>query len=160
VSALGLPALHARQGAQAGVLGVVGFAALVLAAAYHLYLLLYEAYATPLLAEDPATRGLVGTDGPLAHGAGALGPIAFATILAFPLFGVATLRAHVFPRGAAWLQIVSLLVLIAAVPLVNPDEPAPLGTSITTPLAWMYLAAFLGYAWCGCARGCPASRAP
>ena len=141
----GLTGLYARQANRAGVLGLIGFATTVYAAAYHFYLLLYEAYATPLLAQQPATRSLI-EDGPLAHGAGALGPLGFLSILAFPLFGIAILRAGVLPRLAGWLQIVSVPVLFLGAFIVSPDAPAPFGTMAAAPIAWMYFLIFLGYA--------------
>lgn len=140
---LGLTGFYARQAHRAGALGLAGFAATVFAAAYHFYLLLYEAYATPLLAQEPATRALIG-DGPLAHGAGALGPLAFLPILAFPLFGIATVRAGVLPLAAGWLQIASLPVFFLSFALV------PLGVLAEggglSPIAILYYLVFLGYA--------------
>lgn len=152
---LGLTGFYARQAHRAGVLGLIGFAATVFAAAYHFYLLLYEAYATPLLAQDPATRPLLG-DGPLAHGAGALGPLAFALVLAFPLFGVATVRAGVLPRWAGWLQIASVPVFFLSAFVISPDAPSPLpGVS---PIAFLYYLTFLGYAWGGYALWTESAR--
>jgi hypothetical protein len=142
----GLMGLYARQADRAGVLGLIGFAATLFAAAYHFYLLLYEAYATPLLAHNEATRSLI-EDGPLAHGAGALGPLGFLSILAFPLFGIATVRAGVLPRLAGWLQIASVPVLLLTAIFVSPDAPNPFpGVSA---ISFMYYLAFLGYAWGG-----------
>ena len=143
---LGLVGFYARQAERAGVLGLIGFAATVFAAAYHFYLLLYETYATVALARDPATQALVG-DGPLAHGAGALGPFGFASILAFPLFGIATLRAGILPRWAGWLQIASVPVFFLSVFVISPDAPAPLPG--VAPIAFLYYLTFLGYAWGG-----------
>ena len=145
-AALGLTGFYARQAHRAGVLGLIGFAATVFAAAYHFYLLLYEAYATVALARDPATQALVG-DGPLAHGAGALGPLGFASILAFPIFGIATVRAGVLPRPAGWLQIASVPVFFLSFFVISPDAPAPLPG--VAPIAFLYYLAFLGYAWGG-----------
>lgn len=142
---LGLTGLYARQAERAGILGLIGFVATVFAAAYHFYLLLYEAYATVALAGDPATQALVG-DGPLAHGAGALGPLGFASILAFPLFGVATVRAGALPRLAGWLQIASVPVFVLSAFIISPDV-APLPG--VAPIAFLYYLAFLGYAWGG-----------
>ena len=143
---LGLIGFYTRQAHRAGALGLIGFAATVFAAAYHFYLLLYEAYATPLLAQEPATRALIG-DGPLAHGAGALGPLALLSVLAFPLFGIATVRAGVLPRPAGWLQIASVPVFFLSFTLV------PLGVfaegGMLSPIAMLYYLAFLGYAWGG-----------
>ena len=143
---LGLTGFYARQASRAGVLGLVGFAATVFAAAYHFYLLLYEAYATVALARAPATQALVG-DGPLAHGAGALGPLSFASILAFPLLGIATVRAGVLPRAAGWLQIASVPVFFLSAFVISPDAPAPLPG--VAPISFLYYLAFLGYAWGG-----------
>jgi hypothetical protein len=143
---LGLTGFYARQSHRAGVLGLIGFAATMFAAAYHLYLLLYEAYATVALAGNSATRTLIG-DGPLAHGAGALGPLAFLSVLAFPLFGIATVRAGVLPRWSGWLQIASVPVFFLSVALV------PLGVftegGMLSPIAFLYYLTFLGYAWGG-----------
>lgn len=143
---LGLTGFYARQASRAGVLGLVGFAATGFAAAYHFYLLLYEAYATVALARDPATQALVG-DGPLAHGAGALGPLALLSVLAFPLFGIATVRAGVLPRPAGWLQIASVPVFFLTIPLVSLGVFAEGG--MLSSIAVLYYLAFLGYAWGG-----------
>lgn len=141
---LGLTGFYARQADRAGTLGLIGFAATVFAAAYHLYLLLYEAYATVALAQNEATRALIG-DGPLAHGAGALGPLALASILAFPILGIATVRAGVLPRLAGWLQIASVPVFLLAAPVLPPPSPLP-GISA---ISFLYYLAFLGYAFGG-----------
>lgn len=154
---LGLTGFYARQAQRAGVLGLVGFAATLFAAAYHFYLLLYEAYATVALARDPVTQALVG-DGPLAHGAGALGPLGFASILAFPLLGVATVRAGVLPRPAGWLQIASVPVFFLSIFIVSPDAPAPLPGF--APIAFLYYLTFLGYAWGGYALWKETAREP
>lgn len=144
---LGLTGLYARQAHRAGVLGLIGFVATMFAAAYHIYLLLYEAYATTLLAQEPATRALIG-DGPLGHGAGALGPLAFLLILlAFPLFGIATVRAGILPRLAGWLQVASIPVFFLSIFIISPDAPAPLPG--ITANSFLYYLAFLGYAWGG-----------
>jgi hypothetical protein len=98
---LGLPGFYARQAQRAGVLGLIGFVLTIAAAAYHLYLLLYEATATPLLAQDPGTQVLIGPGGPMTHGAGALGPLSFALLLGWPVFGLATVRAGSCHGGRA-----------------------------------------------------------
>lgn len=143
---LGLTGFYARQAHRARVLGLAGYAATGFAAAYHFYLLLYEAYATPLLAQEPATRTLIGA-GPLARGAGALGPLAFLSILAFPLFGIATVRAGVLPRAAGGLQIASVPVFFLSIALVPLGVLAEGGE--LSPIAVLYYLTFLGYAWGG-----------
>ena len=147
-AALGLMGFYAKQADRAGVLGLIGFAATMFAAAYHFYLLLYEAYATVALAQNEATRALI-ADGPLAHGAGALGPLGFAVVLAFPLFGIATVRAGVLPRLSGWLQIICVPTLFLGALVVSSDAPAPFGTMAAAPISWMYFLLFLGYAWGG-----------
>lgn len=140
---LGLPGFYARQANRAGVLGLIGFIATMFAAAYHFYLLLYEAYATTLLTQDPVTQALI-EDGPLAHGAGALGPLGFLSVLAFPLLGIATLRAGILPRLAGWLQIASVPIFFLSMFVVSPDAPSTIpGVS---GIAFLYYLVFLGYA--------------
>ena len=145
-AALGLTGFYAKQADRAGVLGLIGFASIMSAAAYHFYLLLYEAYATVALAQNEATRALIG-NGPLAHGAGALGPLSFLVVLAFPLFGIATVRAGVLPRLSGWLQIISVPVFFLGSLAVS--SAAPFGTMAAAPIAWMYFLLFTGYAWGG-----------
>lgn len=152
LAALGLPALYAAQSHRAGRLGLVAFVATVGAVAYHLYLTLYEAAAVPVVAEQPGGQELVGDGGVLAHGAGALGPLAGALVLAFPLLGVATLRAGVLPRSVGWLQIaclptfVGLMLLIGAVSggAVGPEATSWIGGML--PIASLYWVLFAGWA--------------
>ncbi|CAN5762513.1 MAG: hypothetical protein M3493_05010 [Actinomycetota bacterium] len=163
---LGLPGLYARQARRAGRLGLVGFVATMVAVAYHSYLLLYEGFAVPIMARQPATQALLGADGPLAHGAGALGVLAFALPLAFAVLGVATVRAGVFPRGVGWLQIASVpaFVVIAIVLGIALDgQVGPEGTSWVggmLPISVLYWLLFAGYAWGGAVlRSAPEGRA-
>ncbi len=149
---LGLPGLYARQAERAGKLGLIGFILTMLVTAYHFYLLLYEAFATPLLAQEPATRGLVGEGGTLAHGVATVAMIFTPFILAWPLFGVVTLRARVLPRGSAWLQIASLPVFIVGMILVSllvPAERVNAIPSVVSPLGLSYFLLALGYGWGG-----------
>ncbi len=147
---LGLPGFYARLAHRAGVLGLVGFVLTMLTAAYHVYLLLYEAFAIPVLARQPNAEALLGTEG-LGHGAaeamGALAVLPFVIILvAFPVFGIATVRARVLPPWAGWLQIASVPAFFLGMFIISPDAPGPFGTMGTTPIAWLYYLLFLGYA--------------
>jgi len=150
---LGLPGLYVRQAHRAGGLGLVSFVLVMYAVAYHFYLLLYEAYPAPMMARNPATQALIVTGGPLAHGAGAFGLVGLVLILlAFPLFGIATVRAGVLPRSAGWLPIASVPVFFVSViglslvlsPAVVDRLPGPV-----SPIAMQYYLLFLGYAWGG-----------
>jgi hypothetical protein len=146
---LGLPGLYARQASRAGLLGLIGFVATILAAAYHCYLLLYEAYPAVWLARNESTGDLIATGGPLAHGAEALGPFAAATVLAFPLFGIATVRARVVPRWTGWLQFACVLAFLAGAIgltlLLSPGAPDGIPGPIQ-PIAVLYYLLFAGYA--------------
>jgi hypothetical protein len=163
---LGLPALYGAQAHRAGNLGLVAFVATVSAATYHLYLTLYEAAAIPVVAEQPGAEGLVGDGGALAHGAGALGPVAGVLLLAFPLMGVATLRAGVLPRVIGWLQIaclptfVALMLVIGAATggAVGPDARHWLGGML--PIASLFWVLFTGYALGGRSLRAAAAAGP
>lgn len=140
---LGLPGLYAWQARRAGTLGLISFVLLMVTAAYHLYLLLYEAFATTELASNPATQGLI-ADGPMAHGVKSLAQIATPLILAFPLFGIATLRAGVFPRWCGWLQIASVPVLMLSAVLLSVIAS---GAAEVVSIRLLYIVEFLGWAW-------------
>lgn len=152
LAALGLPALYAVQAHRAGRLGLAAFVAMVAAVAYHLYLTLYEAAAIPVVAEQPGAEALVGNGGALAHGAGALGPLAAVLVLAFPLLGVATLRAGVLPRVVGWLQIACVPAFVGLVLLVGAVTGGKVGPEATSwfggmlPIASLYWVLFTGYA--------------
>lgn len=148
---LGLPGLYTRQATRAGKFGLIAFVFTMVSAAYHFYLLLYEAFATTLLARESATQALVG-DGPLAHGVSTVAAIFTPALLAWPLFGIATLRAGVLPRGSAWLQIASLPVFLLGgilVAMLVPEDRAGLIPTIVSPLAISYFLLCGGYAWGG-----------
>jgi hypothetical protein len=153
---LGLPGLYARQAGRAGVLGLVGFTLTMVAGCYHCYLALYEGFAVPVMARQPATQALLGPGGPLAHGAGALGAVASLSLLGFPLLGIATVRARVFPRGVGWLQIVCVPVFFALAivqrVVFGEGNAGPNATSWAAgmlSLAMLYWLLFAGYAWAG-----------
>ncbi len=152
---LGLPGLYAWQARQAGRLGLVGFVATMVAVSYHCYLLLYEGFAVPIMARQPATEALLGADGPLAHGAGALGVVAMSLPLAFAVLGIATVRAKVYPRGVGWLQILSVpafVVVAVVLGIALGGQVGPAGTSWVAgmlPISVLYWLLFAGYAWGG-----------
>lgn len=146
---LGLPVLYSAVAHRAGRIGLVAFALTMLAVAYHLYLTLYEATVIPIAAGLPNAAELIGEGKPLAHGAGALGPVAALTLLAFPLLGVAILRSRSLPRSAGWLQVwavpafVLLMLGIGVTGVAGPDASTWIGGML--PIASLYWLLFAGY---------------
>lgn len=127
---LGLVGLYVSQSEEAGVMGLVGFLTAFLGTVLLVGALWFELFITPALAvEAPglaeAELGLLGFI--LVFLSGALGWI---------LFGVATLRARVYPRWAAVLLIVGGLVAFVPVPLS--------GVVFSAAVAWMGFILFSG----------------
>lgn len=127
---LGLVSLHASQSEAAGVLGFVGFLVAFLGTALVLGTIWFELFITPSLAvEAPelaeAELGLVGFI------------LSFLLVVAgWFLFGVATLRARVYPRWAAVLLIVGALVSFVPIPLS--------GIVLSVAVAWLGLVLLQG----------------
>ena len=152
---LGLPAMYAVQARRAGRLGLVAFVASMVAVAYHLYLTLYEASVVPVVAARPEAEALLGAGSPLAHGAGALGPVAGALVLAFPLLGLVTLRSRVLPSSAGWLQVAAVPTFVATMlglgaltgGAVGPDADNWVAGML--PISSLYWVLFAGYAVAG-----------
>jgi hypothetical protein len=105
--------LHVRQWEAAGALGVVGFLAALIGTGLLVGFIWANVFVAPALAvEAPAVLDNEPT-GSLAFG------FMFSTIvfgLCWALFGVAMLRARVYPRVAAILLIIGALLLIVPLP--------------------------------------------
>lgn len=110
----GLVGIHARQAEATGVFGLVGFVAAFLGMALSVSVFWSEAFLAPILAQEaPAVldAGLVLGERHIANVVSyALGSVGWL------LFGLATLRAGVFPRPAAVLLVLGTLVSFAQVP--------------------------------------------
>lgn len=120
---LGLVGLYASQSEAAGVLGLVGFLVAFAGTALLVGALWFELFITPALATEApelaeAELGLAGFILVLLTGA-----------LGWVLFGAATLRARVYPRGAAVLLIIGGLAAFVPVPLA--------GIVFSGAVAWM-----------------------
>jgi hypothetical protein len=143
---LGLPGLYVWQARRAGLLSLLGFIATVFTTVTVMFIVLFEASPAVLLAQNPATQEAIATGGPLAHGGDLVGGVmAMLGLLAYPLFGIATLRAGVLPRLVAWLQIASVVVGMLPT-FVIPDDvlfsiPGPL-----QPIAFLYYLLVIAYA--------------
>jgi hypothetical protein len=101
---IGLPGLYAFHAQRSGVLGLVGFVLMMLFAAYHVYLLLYEAGPVAMLSGDAAAERLFAPGGIVRRGMLRewVMPI---TLLAPIVYGMALVRAANFSRWAGWLVI-------------------------------------------------------
>ena len=124
---LGLPGLYAAHAERSGLIGLFGFVAMMLFAAYHVYMLLYEAGPVASLAKDPAAERLFADGGIVDRGTLRmwLAPIG---VIAPILYGVALSRARLQPRWSAWLVIafvpafVGLTGLAASLPPETRDS--------------------------------------
>lgn len=127
----GLPGLYVRQAARAGYLGLLAFALTFAAVALgigHYYMVAF-------------VEAGIGTSWPEAaevarDSSRIMMPFEFlAFVLGWLLFGIATLRAGLFPRLAAILLIVGILLVLARafLPLPGPVGGVLMGVSI----AWL-----------------------
>jgi hypothetical protein len=146
---IGMTGLYVRQAEKAGWPGLAGYALFSLWQAVVMCFSLVEAFILPALAtESPAfVASFLG----MFNGAGGeidLGAMlllwtlaGFMYILGPLLFGIATFRARVLPRGAAALLTVSaLLVPVGA--LVPPEFESLILIPVGLALAWLGYALF------------------
>ncbi|MFC4102559.1 hypothetical protein [Paenibacillus xanthanilyticus] len=148
---IGITGLYAKQAKEAGWLGLAGFSLLSLFWIATIAFTFVEAFILPLLASD-APEFVMGYLGIFSGGTGeanlgvlpAIAPLAGVVyILGGLLFGVATLRAGVLPRGAG-----ALLAAAAASTLASSLIPHPLDRLLAVPMGLAL--AWLGYAlWSG-----------
>jgi hypothetical protein len=148
-SLLGLAGIYARQVERAGWLGLAGY---LLFSFFYLFTLVFqftEAFFAPLLAIEAPTfvEGLLGLANghPTNTNLGAIPTVHSLTglvgyLLGGVLFGVATLRAGVLPRGAAGLLTVGTLLPVVGSSLVPHPFDRIFAVPVGIALAW------LGYA--------------
>lgn len=127
---LGLVGLYTSQSEQTGILGLIGFLAAFFGTVLLAGALWFELFITPALAAEAprlaqAELGLAGFI--LVFLFGAVGWV---------LFGIATLRAQVYPRWAAVLLIVGGVVAFFPVPLA--------GIIFSVAIAWLGFILFTG----------------
>lgn len=128
---LTLVAAHEWQSHRAGVLGVVGLCAAVVGTfAYGANVGWFEVFATPWMAD--VAPEVIGT-----KGSGSLAAGGFSSYVLFSvgwlLFGLASLRARVFPR------IIALALALGGILAFNASPPfgVLLGVAITALGVWM-----------------------
>ncbi len=130
---LGLVGLFARQAEATGTLGLAGFLVAFLGTVLLAGDMWLEAFAVPYLTQEWPEAVAEQPTGTLL--AGALASFAlFAT--GWGLFGVATLRARLAPRGAATLLIVGGVVGFAF--LIVPGAGLPLAAAVGWCGWWLY----------------------
>ena len=144
---LGLAGLYARQATKSGWLGLIGFVVFSLWLVLIMGFSFVEAFILPKIAtHDPAfvagwMRMLTGSAGGMN-----LGSLATLWTLTAPiyilggvLFGIATFRAGILPRGAGVLLAVGTALAPVAALLPNASQPK-IAVPVGVALAW------LGYA--------------
>jgi hypothetical protein len=112
----GMVGLYARQAEAAGKLGLVGFVLAFVVTTFVVGDFYANTFVTPLVARGaPAFL-----DNPLSGFLQVWLPFDFVLLaLGWLLLGVATLRARVYPRGASWTLLVTMLLAVVPVPLAN-----------------------------------------
>lgn len=150
---LGLPGLYAGHAGRSGALGLIGCVFMVLFAAYHVYMLLYEAGPVAALSGDPAAVRLFAPGGLVEQGtlrAWIAAPVSIAPII----YGIVLLRAGVYSRWAGWLVIAFLPTFLALAVLLTILPPAGRETLFdlrfaTIGIGGSYLLLHLGLAIAG-----------
>jgi hypothetical protein len=133
---VGLPAFYRKQAKQVGRLGLCGFIALLLADVVlgivaNIYFAVGSAAASSAGSAQPSPLFLV-----IVLGGAVLG------LIGGLLFGVTTIRAHIFPAAIGWLLIVAgVLSLTFVLPL--PDGMTMIVGTITQVVL------FLAFGWMG-----------
>jgi uncharacterized membrane protein YciS (DUF1049 family) len=119
---LGLVGLYARQAGVAGTIGLVGFVLAFIGVSLSMGASFVDAFVKPAVWpwEDPEY---------FERTIASLAIFAPGFVLGWVLFGVATLKARIYPRAAAWLLIAGALILLL---------PLPLGSTVfAAAIAWM-----------------------
>ena len=128
-----LVGLYARQSEQAGALGLLGFLVAFLGTALAVGAFWAITFTEPAFAQVAPELLAQGPPGWLNFGF----TLSFAlTALGWLLFGVATLRAGVYPRAAAILLIVGALISLVPLPLTE--------VILAVAIAWLGLELFRG----------------
>lgn len=143
----GLPGLYLRQAGKVGKFGLVSFGLTFLGLAAHWNLMPTLAFVYARLAARPETQALVAQEGALEDQLGQVfmayyAVSVLAAYLGIILLGIATLRARVFPRGAAVCLIIGIpatFIMLAS----GFAQQGPIQQAIASAFFW------LGFAWCG-----------
>lgn len=120
---LGLPGLYTSHAVRTGLIGLTGFVLMILFAAYHVFLLLYEAGPVAIIANEPGVDQLFAPDGAIRQGMLRqwATPV---TLLAPIVYGVALLRSRLYSRWSGWLVIAFLPAFFALQAALTLQSPA------------------------------------
>jgi hypothetical protein len=147
---ISLPGLFAAHSGRSGVLGLVGYVAMMLLSGFHLYLLLYEAGPVAAMSNDPEAERLFASGGIVQQGTlrtwgsplGILAPISY---------GVALLRAGIRPRLPGWLVIAFVPAFFTASGLQAALPPEPRSALLDMGFTPIWLALSYGLLFVGLA---------
>jgi hypothetical protein len=124
---LALTGLYARQATAAGRLGLIGYLVATLGTLLVAGDWWYESFVAPLIASQAPELLMTAPSGSILIGAAAtFGSFA----LGWVIFGIATFRAAVFPRGAAALMVAGGVAGVLAL-------SAPFQIPLALAVAWM-----------------------
>jgi hypothetical protein len=126
---LGLPGLYVRQSEATGALGLIGFLVAFLGTVLVAGFIWASAFIAPALASE-APEFLDAGPPP------GLIPTFVIFAVGWLLFGIATLRGHIYPRWAAILLIVGAVVTILPIPFTT--------VVFAVAVAWLGFALFTG----------------
>ncbi|HET8985062.1 MAG TPA: hypothetical protein VFN03_04805 [Trueperaceae bacterium] len=141
---VGITGVYARQVEKSGPLGLAGYVVLALFFTFQMPLAFIEAVVLPPLSSQAPgyVSGVLGaiSSAPSDVNIGAF-PAIFATLGAFyllggVLFGIATFRAGVLPRGAGGLLVFATLITLAG-PLLGHPLDRILAVPMGLALAWL-----------------------
>jgi hypothetical protein len=149
---IGLTGLYARQANEAGWLGLAGYLLFSLFYALTLPFVFAQAFILPYLANTAPTfveswLGIINPELPVEMNLGAL-PVLYwlagfaGYMLGGLLFGIATFRAHILPRGAAVLLAVAGPLGPVAVGLLPHALERYVGEPLGLALVWLGYALF------------------
>jgi hypothetical protein len=124
--------VHGRQARRAGRLGTFGFSAAVLGTMFLGGDLWFESFAVPWLAEGPFPQ-VLSSDPSILFALGAISSYLLFAI-GWVSFGVASLRAQVFP---VWISVFVVIGGIAGYKALLSPWGIPLGVAVSTLGGWM-----------------------
>jgi len=111
---IGISGVYLRQGEQTGIIGLIGFILALLGSLLALPISFITAFVIPYVAKQESYSktplDLLGAKGPIPGIFNLLLGYIFLLMPGFVLFGIATIRAGVFPPLAGWLVLFGIVI--------------------------------------------------